>query len=70
MVRKLAILALSLVALGGISFAADDESETGKIMEKINAKNNDIRKATRTAADYKKSGSKIPKFVEELTAEA
>jgi cytochrome c556 len=70
MVRKLAILALSLVTLGGISFAADDESETGKIMEKINAKNNDIRKATRTAADYKKSGSKIPKFVEELTAEA
>ena len=66
MMRKFAILAATLVALAGLSYAADDETPTGKIMEQINNKNNEIRKATRTAADYKKSGSKIPKAAEEI----
>jgi cytochrome c556 len=69
MSRKFAVLsvALSLVTLAGLSFANDDkETPTGKLMEQLNKKNNDLRKATRTAAEYKKSGSTIPKTVEEL----
>ena len=66
MLRKFAVLSISLLALAGLAFAADDETPTGKIMEKINSKNNAIRKATRTAAEYKKSGSHIPKDVEEI----
>lgn len=69
MSRKFAVLsiALSLVTLAGLSFANDDsETPTGKLMEQLNKKNNELRKSTRTAAEYKKSGSTIPKNVEEL----
>jgi len=72
MLRKFAVLSVALVAVAGLSlaFAADDESETGKLMEVINKKNNDLRKATRTAAEYKKSVGNIPKTAEELIEKA
>jgi cytochrome c556 len=66
MLRKFAILAVTLVTLAGLSYAADDETPTGKIMEQINNKNNAIRKATRTAAEYKKGSASIPKTAEEI----
>jgi cytochrome c556 len=71
MLRKFAVLSIAMLTLAGIGFAAvDDESETGKLMEVINKKNNDLRKATRTAAEYKKSASHIPKLAEELIEKA
>ena len=70
MLRKFAVLSISLVTLAGLAFAADDESPTGKIMESINKRNNAFRKATRTAAEYKKTSSTIPKLAEELIEEA
>jgi cytochrome c556 len=71
MLRKLAVLSVALIAVAGIGFAADDdETETGKLMEVINKKNLDLRKATRTAPDYKKSASNIPKIAEELIEKA
>ncbi len=67
MLRKFAVLMLSLLVLAGIGFAADDdESETNKLMSQVNKKNNDLRKTTRTAAEYKKSGSTISKVAEEM----
>jgi cytochrome c556 len=71
MLRKLAVLSVTLVTVAGLAFAApDDETETRKIMEKINKHHNDIRKATRNAPDYKKSGGKIPEYAQQLIAEA
>lgn len=72
MLRKLAVLSATLVALAGLGFAADDDDETptGKIMEQINKHHNDIRKATRNAVEYKKSGGKIPEYAEKLIVEA
>ena len=61
MLRKFAVLTISLVALAGLAFAADDETPTGKIMEQIKNKTNAIRKATRTAAEYKKSARRSPR---------
>ncbi len=56
MLRKFAILSVTLITLAGLSFAADDdETPTGKIMEQIQNKTNALRKATRTKADFAKS---------------
>jgi cytochrome c556 len=67
MLRKFAVLSVALITVAGLAFAADDdETPTGKLMEQINKKNNDLRKSTRNVAEYKKSGSSIPKTVEEL----
>jgi cytochrome c556 len=70
MLRKFAILAITLVALVGVVYAVDDESPTGKIMEKINNLNRPIQKATRNAAEYKKGAAAIPKAAEEIIKEA
>jgi hypothetical protein len=70
MLRKFAVLTVSLGILAGLALAADDETPTGKIMEKINIKHGALRKSTRTSAEFKKSGSTIPKNVEELVVEA
>ena len=66
LLRKFAVLSLSLGLLAGLAIAADDESPTAKLMEKINSKHGALRKSTRTAAEFKKSGSTIPKNTEEL----
>lgn len=67
MLRKFAVLSLSLLVLAGIGFAADDdESETNKLMSQVNKKNNELRKTSRTAAEYKKSSSKIPMIADEM----
>jgi cytochrome c556 len=72
MLRKLAVLSLTMAALAGFTLAADDDDETPtrKIMEQINKHHNDIRKATRTAPEYKKSVAKIPEYTEKLIVEA
>jgi cytochrome c556 len=70
MLRKFAVLSVALIAVAGLAFAADDESETGKLMEVINKKNTDLRNATRTAANYKKSASTIAKTAGELIEKA
>jgi cytochrome c556 len=70
MLRKFAVLTVSLGIIAGLAVAADDESPTAKIMEKINIKHTALRKSTRTAAEFKKSGSTIAKNVEELVVEA
>ena len=64
MLRKFAILTGTLVTLAGLSFAADDESPTTKIMEQIQNKTNALRKATRTKADFAKSTAAIGKDTE------
>jgi cytochrome c556 len=67
MLRKFAILAIALVTLAGFTLAADDdESPTGKLMEKINNANKPVQKATRNASEYAKGASGIPKSVEEI----
>ncbi len=67
MLRKFACLAAVLVTMAGFSFAADDdESPTGKLMEKINNANKPIQKATRNASEYAKGASKIPDSVTEI----
>src|SRR4051794_4866998 len=66
MLRKFAVLTVSLGIIAGLAVAADDESPTAKIMEKVNVKHSALRKSTRTAAEFKKSGSTIPKNTEEI----
>lgn len=66
MLRKFAVLTVSLGILAGLAMAADDESPTAKIMEKINLKHSALRKATRKEVDFKRTGSTIPKNVEDL----
>ena len=71
MLRKFAFLSVALIAVAGLGFAADDdESETGKLMEVVNKKNNELRNATRTAANYRKSAGTIGKAAEELIEKA
>ncbi len=72
MLRKFAVLSVALIAVTGLSYAADDddESPTMKLMEVVNKKNTDLRNATRTAANYKKSASTIPKTAAELIEKA
>src|SRR4051794_1239358 len=66
MFRKFAVLTVSLGILAGLAVAADDESPTAKIMEKINVKHTALRKATRKETDFKKGVGTIPKNTEEL----
>ncbi len=67
MLRKFAILTVTLITLAGLSFAADDEeTPTTKIMEQIQNKTNALRKATRTKADYAKSTKAITKDTEDV----
>ena len=72
MLRKLAVLSVAMIALAGLSFAADDDDETptGKLMEQINKAHNDLRKATRNAAEYKKGVATIPKTAGTLIEKA
>ena len=66
MLRKFAIVALSMTLLAGISVAADDESPLEKLMEKIQKNTNEIRKVTRTAAAYKKGAESVAKDAEQI----
>lgn len=62
MLRKFAILALSVSALAGFSMAADDdETPFQKQMSEVNKKNTALRKSTRTEAEFKKTGDTIGK---------
>jgi cytochrome c556 len=72
MLRKFAFLAFALVAVTGLALAAtdDDDSPTGKLMSKINTSHRVLQKATRTAPEYKKTSSQIPKAVEEIVKHA
>ena len=65
MPRKFAIVALSMTFLAGLTLA-DEESPLEKLMEKIQAKTNAIRKVTRNAAEYKKGAASIAKDTEEI----
>ena len=65
MLRKFAIAALSMTFLAGITLA-DEDSPLEKLMEKIQAKTNAIRKVTRNAAEYKKGAASIAKDTEEI----
>lgn len=58
------VIAVTLTATG-LSLA-DDDSPLHKLMEKVNAKNSAIKKATRTAPAYKKSQKDLAKYAEEL----
>ncbi|WP_435010020.1 cytochrome c [Tundrisphaera lichenicola] len=69
MLRKFAVLTVTLGLIGSLAFASDfddDESPTGKIMEKVSSKHNAIRKSIRTATEFKKSGSTISKNADEI----
>lgn len=61
MLRKWTILAATMVSVSvlaaGLSLADDDEKESAlaKVMEKVNAKSNVIKKASRTAVSFKKA---------------
>ena len=70
MSRKWTILAAVVTAVTltatGLSLAADEDSPMHKLMEKVNAKNNAIKKATRTAVAYKKAQKDLAKHADEL----
>ncbi len=62
MLRKFAILAVSVSALAGLSMAADDEESPFQTqMSEINKKHTALRKATRTDAAFAKAGDSISK---------
>jgi cytochrome c556 len=68
---KWTVLAVAMTAVGltaaGLSFADDKkESPLEKIMEKVNAKNNLIKKAVRTPVAFKKAGKSVVKAAEDL----
>lgn len=54
MVAIAAMFSVSALA-AGISFAADDEGPLHELMEKVNAKSNVIKKATRSPVNFKKA---------------
>jgi cytochrome c556 len=70
MLRKWTVFALSagiLVSIAGVSFSgADDESELGKLMEKVNKENNELKKGTRNPVSFKKSQAKVAKSSKEM----
>ncbi len=59
------VTAVTLTATG-LSLAADEDSPMHKLMEKVNAKNNAIKKATRTPVAYKKAQKDLAKHADEL----
>jgi cytochrome c556 len=70
MLRKWMVFALSagvLLAIAGATFSADDEeTELGKLMEKVNKQSNEIKKKTRNPVTYKKSHKDVAKASKEL----
>lgn len=65
MLRKFAILAVSVSALAGLSLAADDDDTPfQKSMTQVNKANSAIRKSTRTDAEFKKTGDTVGKNAE------
>jgi cytochrome c556 len=62
----LAVMCAVAVTCAGISMADDEESPVHKLMEKVNATGNAIKKATRTAVAYKKSQAELPKLADEM----
>lgn len=70
MFRKWTVFALSagiLVAIAGAGFSgSDDESELGKLMEKVNKTSNALKKGTRTPVVFKKSTKDVAKHSKEL----
>jgi cytochrome c556 len=66
MVRKWMVFALSAAVLvsiagAGFSIADDEESELGKMMEKVNKESNTVKKGLRTLVTYKKSNKDVAK---------
>ena len=59
------VTAVTLTATG-LSFAADEDSPMHKLMEKVSANNNAIKKATRTTIAYKKAQKDLTKYADEL----
>ncbi len=71
MLRKWMVFALSaglLLAIAGATFSADDDEETelGKVMEKVNKQSNAIKKGTRNPVTYKKQHKDVAKASKEL----
>ncbi len=58
------VTAVTLTATG-LSLA-DEDSPLHKVMEKVNSKNNAIKKATRTAPAYKKAQKELSAYADEL----
>ncbi len=70
MLRKWMVFALSagfLVSIAGAGFSGDDdESELGKLMEKVNKANNALKKGTRTPVAFKKMHKDVAKQSKDL----
>lgn len=70
MVRKWTVFALSaglLVTIAGAGFSgSDDESELGKLMEKVNKTSNALKKGTRNPVTFKKSTKDVAKHSKEM----
>ena len=71
MLRKWLVFALSAAVLvsiagAGFSIADDEESELGKLMEKVNKQGNAIKKGTRTKVTFNKSQKDVAKSAKEL----
>jgi cytochrome c556 len=70
MVRKWMVFALStgvLISIAGATFSADDEeTELGKIMEKVNKQNSAIKQGTRNPVTYKKKHQDVAKASKEM----
>jgi cytochrome c556 len=70
MLRKWTVFALSagiLVSIAGVSFSgADDESELGKLMEKVNKANTKLRLGTRNPVNFKKKKQEVADTSKEM----
>jgi cytochrome c556 len=70
MLRKWMVFALSagvLIAIAGASFSADDEeTELGKVMEKVNKQSASIKKGVRNLVNFNKSHKDVAKASKEL----
>jgi cytochrome c556 len=56
-----------LISIAGAGFSTDDdESELGKVMEKVNKQSNAIKKGTRNLVSYKKSHKDVVKSSKDL----
>ena len=70
MPRKFAVIAATVLgvslSLTGLSLAVEYAGDLEKQMETINKKNNAIRKATKSAAAWKKDGKSVAADAEEI----
>jgi cytochrome c556 len=66
LVFALSAVVLVSIAGAGFSIAQDEESELGKLMEKVNKQGNTIKKGTRSAVTFKKSQKDVAKAAKEL----